>query len=435
MVNGTSLRNDGAERAVLGAVLVEPAALPSAGGLRPADFGAGHHRALWRVILDLDEAGTPVDLVSVKAALEAKGELAEVGGAAFIGGLVDGMPRVSNVESWAGMVRDAARLRTVVNTAERMLAIAKSGQADAHAVLERGLAMLTEAAQSAGGRVDLDFAAGIREAVQDLEAGLRGDAPGWSTGLADLDRKVGPLRPGQSIIVAGRTGTGKSTALANIGEAVAAAGGRVLLFSAEMAKREINRRRLCAEARVPASHFEPGGVTPSERDWAAIAKAEAALAARTFIIDACAPAPMEMRAKARFMASAVGLDVVLVDYLQLMPPGQGRKGENREQEVARVSRGLKRMAMDLGVVVIAASQVSRAPEGRKDPRPKLHDLRESGSQEQDADVVLMLHRTEGSEDEAEVIVAKHRNRGPGAVKVRFDGAIHRFDNLAWEGRS
>jgi replicative DNA helicase len=204
--------------------------------------------------------------------------------------------------------------------------------------------------------------------------------------------------------------------------------GKVLLFSAEMTRREINRRRLCAEARTPSSRFEAGALAPTERDWRAIADAKGRLSKRVFVVEASAPSPLEMRAKARYVKARLGLDLVLVDYLLIMNTGPGRKGETREAEVARVSRSLKRLALDLAVVLIAAAQVNRVPEGRRSAEPQLHDLRESGAIEQDADVVLMLHREADNSDEAEIHVRKHRNRGPGTAHVRFNGDIHRFED-------
>ncbi|MBI3932397.1 MAG: AAA family ATPase [Acidobacteria bacterium] len=424
-----ALQNAEAERTVIGAVLVNPSLLPSA-TLRPSDFAGAAHRIIWSAILKLDEAGTPIDHVTLRDALLTSGQLEASGGVGYVGSLGDGVPRISNVEAWVAIVRDRARLRAVTVAAERMLTMARSGTADAHEVLERGQQALASVAEAVGAQVNLDVATPIEEAIRDLEASARSEGRGFKTGIADLDRRIGQLLPGQVVLVAARTGLGKSTLLANLGDAIAAQGGTVLLISAEMSAREINRRRVLAEARVRADRFEPNGVTPLRRERDAIAAAAETLKERRFIVEASAPAPLELRCKARFVKAAIGLDCLMVDYLQLLPPGPGRRGETREAEVARVSRALKRLAQDLEVVVIAAAQLSRAPEQRKDGRPRLSDLRESGSQEQDADVVLLLHQEDETSSTAEVIVGKHRNRGRGSVKVRFEGTYHRFEDLS-----
>jgi replicative DNA helicase len=429
-MNAEPLQNLEAERVVLGAVLGDREA-PASAALKPADFASQAHRRIWTAILELDADGVVPDLVSLKDRLSAHGDLQSVGGPAFLGSLVDGLGRVSNLEGWCSIVQKYSGLRAVRAVALRMLALAQTPDVSAHDVLEQGMALLTDASLRVGATVDLDVEGAIAAARRNLAAKAEGEGRGFRTGLGDLDKRIAPLLPGQFGIVAARTGVGKSTLLANIGDGIAAAGGTVLLLSAEMARTEIDERRLLAEARVPSSHFEAGGISPSLRDWAAVDGAVAALKKRSFIVDASSPTPAETRAKARYVKAAHGLDVLLVDYLQLLPPGPGRKGENREQEVARVSRSLKRLAQDLDVCVIAAAQVNRAPEARRDKRPLLSDLRESGALEQDTDLVLLIHQDDEAEGEAEIRVAKHRNRGPsGWFKVRFEGAIHRFDNLA-----
>lgn len=416
------------ERAVIGAVLVDPA-LFGAVTLSADDFAMASNRAVWRALCRLDEAGSPIDLVTLSRDLEKRGELHAAGGASYLGSLPDGVPRVSsaNVEAHEGIVREASRKRACLAAGERMQALARAGDVQAADVLEEGMRLLQETAAAVGSEVTLDPEGQVKGALRWLEESGRGKATGWRTGLPALDAKLGPLQPGQLVLVAGRTGLGKSTMLANLGDAIAAEGGPVLLFSAEMGDREINVRRLLAEAGVPASHFEHGGITPSTRDWEAVGRAAGVLSARPFFVEASAPSPLEARAKARMVKARRGLAAVLFDYLQLFPAGPGRRGETREAEVARVSRALKRLAMDLNVLVIAASQLNRSGDQRKDGRPRLSDLRESGAQEQDADVVLLLHRDEGDDDErTEVIVAKHRHRGRGSARLRFEGATYRF---------
>jgi len=416
-----------AERALLGAVLVTPSLLPGC-ALEHGDFTVEAHRAIWRAARRLDAAGGPVDAVAIRAELESRHEAAGV--AELLSSLVAGSPRVDSTASWEAVIRAQARRRVVEAAGARMVAMARNGDEPADA-LDEGLRILTEAATTCGSAVDVDHAAHVNAAVAALEASATADAhaaaAGWSTGLPSLDLRLGRLQPGRLVIVAGRTGLGKSTLLANIGDAVAAQGGRVLLLSAEMTRDEVNIRRLVAQSGVPASHFEAGGVTPTHADWERLALAAGALGPRKFVTDACRPTPLQARAKARFAKARLGgLDVLLLDYLQLFPAGPGRKGETREAEVARVSRSAKALALDLGVCVVAACQLNRALEQRHDGRPRLSDLRESGSLEQDADAVILLHRPK-PDDDVDAIVAKHRQRGPGVAQLVFNGRLHRFE--------
>jgi replicative DNA helicase len=418
-----------AERALLGAVLVDPGLVASV-SLRPGQLELSEHRAILQAIQSLDEAGREADAISVKAELERAGDLRALpGGAEYLGRLVSGTPRVSSVEGWEATIRQRSNARIVLAAGERMTAMIRQGDS-AHDALEEGQRIIGDASAAVGGAVDLDARAQIRAAVRDIELATTPGSRttrGWRTGLPALDSRLGLLTPGRFVIVAARTGAGKSTLLQLLGDSIAAQGGPVLLFSGEMTCLEWNRRRLSAGSGVPSSHFEPGGVTPLDRDWSRIAAAASKLSALPFYIEATTPTPLEARAKARFVKARVGLAALMFDYLQLFPPGPGRKGETREAEVARVSRAMKRMAMDLDVVVIAACQLNRNLEQRKDGRPRLSDLRESGSLEQDADVVVMLHRADDDHDGIEAIVAKHRNRATGVARLQFRGEFHRFE--------
>lgn len=415
-----------AERTIIGAVLLAPD-IYSQVTLKPEDFSTSPHRTIWTSLARLEAAGQAADIVTLRRDLELRGELQAVGGAGYLGSLLENLPRMQSVEGWETLVREAAQRRAVNAAAERMQSLAKSGESSAGDALEEGMRVLQETAVAIGSSVVLDPAAQVQDALDAFKAAGRGAAPGWSTGIPSLDRQLGPLHPGL-VIVAARTSIGKTALLTNIGENIAAQGGPVLGFSAEMTAREINARRLVTASGVPSSHFEHGGITPSARDLEALEAAAEELGKRPFFIEAGAPAPLEARAKARFVKARCGkLAAVLFDYLQLFPAGPGRKGETREAEVARVSRALKRLAMDLDVCVIAAAQLNR--ESEKRDRPRLSDLRESGSQEQDADIVLLLHRDEKSDDgTTEVHVAKHRHRGRGTVRLRFDGALYRFSD-------
>lgn len=415
-----------AERAILGGALLDPTLMATAGGLRPGDFGREAHRRIWATCERLAEHGAAVDLVTVAAELSARGDLEASGGAPYLAGLVDGLPRVTSLEPWAAVLRDRSRRRAVASAAERLRSLASDASVTPAEAVSRALSLLDAAAQNAGAGVSIDPAAGIDAALAALLRSSQGEDAGWSCGLAALDRCLGRLRPGRLVIVAGRPGSGKTTLAANMAEAVASAGGSVYFASYEMTGAELNTRRLMAASGVPASRFGYPHVTLTGREAAALEGAAAELRGRRFIVDEGGADVAELRARARYVQAKAGLDLVVVDYLQLVPPGDAvRRADSREREVAAVARSLKRLAQELGVTVLAGAQLNRALEGRQDSRPRLSDLRESGSIEQDSDVVAMLHPCEEG-DVVELLVRKHRHGPASECRLSFDGGRYRF---------
>lgn len=418
-----------AERAILGSILSDSTLLGTAGGLRPGDFYREAHKRIWASFERLAGRGAAVDLVTVVADLQADSSLEPCGGAPYLAGLVDGLPAVRSLEPWANVLRDRSRRRAVATAAERLRTLAEDGSVTPTEALSRALAMLYSATEAAGAAVSLDPATGVDAALASLLRSARGEDAGWSCGLAPLDRCIGRLRPGWLTIVAGRPGSGKTTLAVNVAEAVAAAGGAVYFASYEMTAIELNTRRIIAASGVPASRFSYPHVTLLGREASALEDAAAELRQRRFIVDEAGADIAELRARARYVQAKGGLDLLVADYLQLIPPGDAvKRADSREREVAAVARSLKRLAQELKVTVLAGAQLNRALEGRQDSRPRLSDLRESGSIEQDSDVVAMLHPVEGG-DTVELLVRKHRHGPMAECQLTFDGPRCRFEAL------
>ena len=426
-----------AERAVLGAVLSNgPVIAEAVSLLKPADFYRAAHKAVFAAASELFETGKVVDLVTVKNRLAEVSKLEMAGGAAYLSDLIVGMPRMTSIDGWAQIVKDKSTLRRIQATGERMAAATTVDDAVAVEILNQAIESLETATEAAVATKFQEPVEDVNEAIQALEDLKEGREIRMPTGYVDLDRLLlGGALPGDLMIVAARTSMGKTTLLMNIGENMAASGKKVAFFSAEMTRKQITTRRVCAQSRV-AYGFFLNQIEPVGDEWDRVTRSANVLMRRPFVIDdSSGVTPVEIRGRSQYQKLRNGLDVVIVDYIQFVNAGLGKKQENREQEVARIVRSLKQLARDLDVVVIAAAQLSRAPEHRSDPTPRLADLRESGSIEQDADTVLFIHR-EAEEDEfAErtlVIVGKQRNGPRGQLELRFDGSIFRFDNAMRE---
>ena len=415
-----------AERAILGAVLVSPSLLHAV-TLTSSDFGESRLRVVFAAIATLDANGTGIDLVTVKGQLEMAGKITAAGGVAYVAGLVDGLPPVNAdaIARWEAVIRDGARLRRVKEAAEIMAKVADETGNGASA-LEEARRLLDETERHVLA-FDLARGAGVREALQSLRQ--PSIVRGLATGIPDLDRLLGPLVPGNLVIVAARPGVGKSALAAQVAEDVSRTGKGVLFVSAEMSRAEISRRRILNETGLGETVIGRGLSVTDARD---IEETVEAIAARPFYVIEGTPTPTEIRAQARMVgAQPGGLGLVVVDYLQLLSPTPG-KFQTREGAVAETSRALKKLAGELGVPVLAACQLNRDSTKREDPEPRLADLRESGAIEQDADLVLMLHRIAESEERVNAILEKARNRKRGRVELRFRGEIFRFESTAPE---
>ena len=434
------LPHDGdAERTVLGAVLVDNTAFNSAAEfLTRDDFHREPHRRIFEAMAALSERNRPIDTVTLKDELVRLQALEAVGGVAYLAALLDGVPRVTNVEPWCRIIKEKALLRSLIHTGQRISQSAYAAEDEAAVLLDRAEKAIFDLAER---RVRQGFVA-IREIVKesfrtiDQLAQSRELVTGLPTGFVDLDEKTSGLQKGDLIIVAARPSMGKTSLCLNVAQnATHRTGETVGVFSLEMSKEQLVLRLLCSDARIDAHRLRTGNL--NEKDWARLAKAYSELSqARIFIDDSASLTPLEMRAKCRRLKAEHGLGLIIVDYLQLMSGG-GRI-ENRQQEISAISRSLKGLAKELEVPLIALSQLSRAPEARTDRRPQLSDLRESGAIEQDADVVMFIYREEEHKptDEnrglAEIIIGKQRNGPTGSVKLAFLKEYTRFENLEWQ---
>lgn len=428
-----------AEQAVLGALFIDREALSRvARVLKPDDFYLDAHRKIYEAILALDEEGQPVDLLTVTNYLREKRLLERVGGATYVASLANLVPTAANVEHYARIVEEKAILRALIEVAERIAGLGYEEAYQVDRLMDEAERMILEltARKSAG------VLASIREILEEILRYIeeryrnRGRISGVATGFADLDKLLCGLQPGDLIIIAGRPAMGKTSLGLTIAHQVALQYRiPVAVFSLEMSRLQLVQRMLCAEAMVDQQKVRSGYL--AEEDWSRLTKAATRLArAPLFIDDTPVLSPRELRAKARRLQQEVGLGLIVVDYLQLMQAN--RRAENRQQEIAEISRSLKSIAKDLNVPVLALAQLSRQVEQRADKRPSLADLRESGALEQDADVVMFIYRDEYYRPEtekrgiAEIIVAKQRNGPTGLVELAFIKEFTRFMNLGRE---
>lgn len=434
--------NIDAERVVLGSILLDNHACNEAAEhLRPEDFYLDAHRRIFQRMLGLSENSKPIDAVTLTEELGRHKEIESVGGVAYISSLMDGVPHMPSIEEYVKIVKDKALLRTLIHTANTAIGRAMDSSDSAQEVLEG-----TEAAvfQITEQKIGAGFIA-LPKIVKDSFGSLdqlykRGQAiTGLATHFTMLDEMTSGLQKSDLVIIAARPSMGKTALAINIAENAAVIDHKVVgIFSLEMSKESLLTRMLCSQARVDSHKMRQGFLARED-----MTKLEAALdrllQAPLFIDDTPGISLTEMRAKARRLKQAQGrLDLIVVDYLQLMTAVGGRRYENRTQEVSAISRGLKGLAKELKVPVIALSQLSRAPEARTgNQRPQLSDLRESGAIEQDADVVGFIFREEVYKPEeielkgkAELILAKQRNGPTGRIHLAFLHSSTRFENLA-----
>jgi replicative DNA helicase len=438
-----------AERSVLGAILLDNAAYTYAAELLLAeDFSNDAHRRVFARMVALAETGRPIDPVTLTDELLRTGELEAVGGVAYLSALTEGLPRSVNVAHYARIVKDKAVRRRLIHTSNGILREALEGSDETGAILDRAESAIMAVGEDRGreGLMPLGevFRRTYRSMDDLLERGKR--ITGLQTGFTRFDELTCGLQPSDLIIVAGRPSMGKTawalSVAANVSIRSADGGQAVAIFSLEMSKEALLTRLLCAEARVDSHRFRSGFL--NKEDNIKLAQAMGRLAqAPIYIDDTPGLRLQEMHAKARRLKKDHGLALVLLDYLQLMT---APKAENRNQEISALSRGLKALAKELQVPVMALSQLSRAPEHRGGAegghRPQLADLRDSGSIEQDADLVGFLYREEyymqmtGREvpddvaGRAEMMVAKQRNGPTGKVHMAFLDRFARFENLA-----
>ncbi|OFV87401.1 MAG: replicative DNA helicase [Acidobacteria bacterium RBG_16_70_10] len=432
--------NPEAERTVLGAILVDNAAFNSAAELLAReDFYRESHRRIFEAMAALAERSQPIDLVTLKDELVRQSALEAVGGAPYLAGLVDGVPRITSVEHWSRIIKEKAVLRNLIHAGNRIVQSCYEGEEEPAVLLDKAEKAIFDIAERRIRQGFLGMPEIVKESFRTIDQLSQSKelVSGLATGFVDVDEMTSGLQRGDLIIVAGRPAMGKTSFCLNVAQHVALRSGETVgLFSLEMSKEQLALRMLCSDARVDAHRLRTGKL--QEKDWARLAKAYADLSqSRLFIDDSATITPLEMRAKCRRLKAEHGLGLVIVDYLQLVTaPG---RIENRQQEISSISRSLKGMAKELEVPLVALSQLSRAPEARTDRRPQLSDLRESGALEQDADIVMFIYREEEykPKDEnrgiAEIIIGKQRNGPTGNRRLAFIKEFTRFENLEWRG--
>jgi replicative DNA helicase len=430
-------------------MLVEPVAIIDATMLlKTDDFALDSHRKIYDAMLHLVEVGHAVDIVTVTDYLGKKKELDSVGGLAYLASLSEGLPRKLSIESYVRIVRDKSLMRQLLTVCDMGMIEASDQSREAIDVLNQVSSRLTEISEHAVTGGFSDITAIVKESFGSIDALYEQgrEVTGLATHYLEFDRMTSGLQESELTIIAARPSMGKTAWAINIAENAAVRGGKVVaVFSLEMSKASLLRRMLASQALVNSKAIQTGMLMRDDRSKL-IGALERLMESKMFIDDTPGITLAEMRAKARRLKQQHGsLDLIVIDYLQLMTGSTGsQKGfENRTQEVSAISRGLKALAKEMKVPVVALSQLSRASEQRGgDKKPLLSDLRESGSIEQDADVVCFIHREEYYDREnedlkgkAEIIIAKQRNGPTGSIQLAYLADYTRFENLSHSGDS
>jgi replicative DNA helicase len=430
-----------AEQGVLGGMLLSKDAIADViDVVKGRDFYQPKHEQIFDAVLDLYGRGEPADAVTVANELTKRNELSRVGGPAYLHTLMESVPTAANAGYYAEIVHERAVLRRLVEAGTRItqMGYATDGS-DIDEIVNRAQSEIYNVTEQRAGEDYAPLADIMEGALDEIESisNRSGQMTGVPTGFADLDSLTQGLHPGQMVIVAARPAMGKSTIGLDFARSCSIKNGLTsVIFSLEMGRNEITMRLLSAEARVALHHMRSGSMT--DDDWARLARRMGEVsAAPLFIDDSPNMSMMEIRAKARRLKQRHDLRLIIVDYLQLMSGGtsSARRAESRQQEVSEMSRNLKLLAKELEVPIVAIAQLNRGPEQRTDKKPMMSDLRESGSLEQDADVVILLHREAAYEPEsprageADLIVAKHRNGPTATLTVAFQGHYSRFVDM------
>ncbi|MBX3195206.1 MAG: replicative DNA helicase [Schumannella sp.] len=426
-----------AEQSALGGMLLSKDALADvAETVRAVDFYIPKHEVIFDAILTLYAHGEPTDVIAVTDELTKSGQLQRAGGADYLHTITGIVPTAANAGYYASIVAEKAILRRLVEAGTRIVQMGFASEGEVVDLVNNAQAEVYAVTGGVEGEDYVPLVEAVNTAMDEIDVarGRSGELAGVPTGFAELDDLTNGLHSGQLIIVAARPGLGKSTLALDFARSAAVEHKMpVLFFSLEMGRSEIATRLLSAESSTFMHKLRKGDL--DEHAWTRIANVRGAIAdSPLFIDDSPNLTLVEIRAKCRRLSQRMGLKMVVIDYLQLMT--SGKKVESRQQEVSEFSRALKLLAKELGVPVVALSQLNRNAEQRADKKPALADLRESGSLEQDADIVLLLHRDLGLERDdpraadAEIIVAKHRNGRTGTLDVTFQGQFSRFGEVA-----
>lgn len=431
-------QNIEAEQAVLGAIFLEPWALTMAAELvLPDDFYRAAHQKIFNCILNLSDRGEPIDIVTVTAELANLKLLEEVGGVSYLSDLANSVPTAANIEYYAKIVEEKSILRRLIRTATSIAQEGYSREDEVAGLLNEAEKQILEVSQRKNSGVFQNIKDVLVKTYDNIETlhNRKGEITGIETGFTELDRMTAGFQRNDLIIIAARPSVGKTAFALNIAQNVAVkARENVAIFSLEMGAEQLVMRMLCAEGNINAQNLRTGQLTAE--DWSKLTMAMGSLSnAGIYIDDTPGIRVSEIRSKCRRLKQESGLGMILIDYLQLIQ-GSGRNGgENRQQEVSEISRSLKALARELQVPVIALSQLSRGVEQRQDKRPMMSDIRESGSIEQDADIVGFLYRDDYYDKESEnkniieIILAKQRNGPVGTVSLAFVKEYNKFVNL------
>ena len=434
-VNRTLPQSIEAEQSVIGSMIIDRSAIAQAAeGLGEEDFYRDSHKVLFKSIIEMFKRDMAVDLVTVLENLKANDTLERAGGVTYVTEITSSVPTTANLGSYIQIVQEKSTLRKLIKASTSIIEESYNKQGDVENVLDSAEKRIFDIAEK---RTTSDF----EPLNQVLERGFieierlfnnKGEITGVSSGFLDLDAKTSGFQKGDMVLIAARPSMGKTTFALNIAEHAALREGKsVVIFSLEMSKEQLAYKLLCSEANVDMLKLRTGAL--DDKDWENIARATGPLSkAKIYIDDTAGVSVMEMRSKCRRLKIEYGIDLIMIDYLQLM---SGSSSESRQQEVSEISRSIKALAKEMECPVIALSQLSRAPEQRADHRPMLSDLRESGSIEQDADLVMFLYRDEYYNKETEeknvgeCIIAKQRNGPVGTVKLAWLGQFSKFGNL------
>jgi len=433
-------QNQEAEQSVLGSLLIDPdAIIKIAAFLRADDFYRETHQYVFRAMAELHERRQPTDFVTVVDELDRSGQLEVVGGPAYLSELIALVPTSVHVEHYAHIVERTALMRRLIAAAGEIAALAYQDHEEVEEVIDKAESILFEVAHRRQSRDLIPISEIIQQYTDRVDwlAKHPDDSPGVPTGFNGLDHLFGGLQPSDLIILAARPGIGKTSLAVSIAaNAALKAKAIVAMFTLEMSGEQLVQRMLSSHTGIDAQRLRLGKIGDSE--WNELTHMSHVLSeTQIYIDDTPSPSPMEIRTKARRLAAEKSLDLIIIDYLQLMQGGE-RRSENRVQEISYISRALKGLARELNVPVVALSQLSRAVESRQDKRPVLSDLRESGSIEQDADIVMFIYRDEAYDEDtdranlADIIVAKHRNGPQGTVTLQFDPTFTRYADLSQE---
>lgn len=439
MIERVPPQNIEAEQAVLGAMLIKKEAIAEVSQLlKPADFYREAHRIVYETMLELFNKNEAVDLITVTEQLRKNDLLEKAGGIAFVTSLANAVPTAANVEYHARIVEEKAQLRNLINSATEIAGMAYEASDDITDVMDKSEKMILEVAarQNSGSFVP------IKEILMDTFSKIeklyetKGGITGLPSGFKDLDKLTSGLQPSDLILVAARPSMGKTAFTLNIAQHVAVHENKsVAFFSLEMSKEQLVQRMLCSEGGIDSQRLRVGEL--EENDWEKLINAADRLSrAPIYIDDTAGITVMELRSKARRLKAEHELQLIVIDYLQLMQGRSSKNSDNRQQEISEISRSLKALARELNVPVIALSQLSRSVESRQVKKPMLSDLRESGSLEQDADIVMFLYREDYYDPETEhknitdVIIAKHRNGPVDTVQLFFHKQFTKFADLS-----